>query len=251
MRLVRQTRLQLGLHFPDTMQKGIALLLACGLCGTAFAARETAGNMRHSLEEQHWELIHWGDRAIPGRDGGAPPTLDFEGNRVSGYAGCNGFGGTASLSGTHLTTDTLANTRRACPDAQTAFERAYLDALKKVAVSDADGKRLILSAGDGKSMVFLARPKPGRNARVRLVHVASQMVDCQGIVRQKCLQVRDSKEQPWRLRYDPIIGFSFQPGIEYRLRIREESIRDPASERYSQRWTLDQVIEQTVVEPGK
>ena len=247
MRTTKPSVLQLRGRLPFT----IALLLADSFCCALGATREPSGTLRRSLEEHRWELIHWGDRAIPGRDGGAPPSLDFDGNRVSGYAGCNSFSGTLSLSPNRLTTDTLATTRRACPDSQSAFEQAYLDTLRRVTVSDAEGGRLILTTEDGRSMVFLARPKPGRKARVRTVYVASQMVDCQGIVRQKCLQVRDSKEQPWRLRYDPIIGFSFQPGIEYRVRIREETVANPASERPSLRWTLDRVIGQTAIEPGK
>lgn len=42
-----------------------------------------------------------------------------------------------------------------------------------------------------------------------------------------CLQVRDSPDQPWRLQYGEIIGFTPEPGVEYRMRILEDTVENP------------------------
>lgn len=174
--------------------------------------------------------------------------LEFDAGKLSGHSGCNRFSGNFSLSGRHLTSTALATMRKACPGQETAFEHRYLDVLRSVTVADIDPTRLILNSEQSGSLVFLARPKPGKHARIRYIYVAAQMVDCQGVVRQKCLQVRESPDQPWRLLYSPIIGFNFQPGIEYRLRILEENVAQVPANGTSLRWTLDQVVEQAVVE---
>lgn len=230
--------------------------LLCGLLGmlTGFAlaaapTRDTPELTRRTLEEKRWELLSWGDEAVPGREGGAPPVLEFDGIKLSGHGGCNRFSGNFSLSGRHLTSTTLATTRKACPEQEMAFEHRYLDVLRSVTVVDVNTTRLILNPVQGRSLVFLARPKPGKRARTRYIYVAAQMVDCQGVVRQKCLQVREDQNRPWRLLYSPIIGFNFQPGIEYRLRVLEEDVTKIPADGPSLRWTLDQVVEQTVVEP--
>lgn len=62
-----------------------------------------------------------------------------------------------------------------------------------------------------------------------------------------CLQVREKESDPWQLHYFGIAGFEPQPGIEYRLRIIEEKVKNPPADASSIRWTLDQVVEQRVV----
>ena len=64
-----------------------------------------------------------------------------------------------------------------------------------------------------------------------------------------CLQVREQESDPWQLHYSGIADFEPQPGIEYRLRIIEEKVKNPPADGSSIRWTLDQVIEQRVVKP--
>ena len=59
-----------------------------------------------------------------------------------------------------------------------------------------------------------------------------------------CLQVRDSPDQPWRLQYGEIIGFTPEPGVEYRMRILEETGENPPADGSSKRWFLHLVVEQ-------
>jgi hypothetical protein len=57
--------------------------------------------------------------------------------------------------------------------------------------------------------------------------------------------VRESPEGPWQLFYGEIIGFSYEPGIEYRLRILEDDVPNPPADGSSRRWFLDLVVEQS------
>ncbi len=65
----------------------------------------------------------------------------------------------------------------------------------------------------------------------------------------ECLQIREDKEAPWTLFYDSIEGFEPEPGIAYRLRVKEFDVENPPADASSKRWVLDMVVEQEVVNP--
>ncbi|HIE21301.1 MAG TPA: META domain-containing protein, partial [Acidimicrobiia bacterium] len=85
-----------------------------------------------------------------------PITLTVEGDRVSGTAACNGYGGTLRLSGDRFSVDNLAVTEMACfPPETMESEQAFLEALIDVdTVEVADG-RLVLR-GETVELVFTA-----------------------------------------------------------------------------------------------
>jgi heat shock protein HslJ len=198
------------------------------------------------LTERRWELVEWAPHAVPGEPRAA---LEFDGERASGFAGCNRFTGSYVLRQNRLTMDKLASTKRACPQPEMQFEDAFLRAIASLTLSHLQSTRLIALSAAGEKMVFLARPKPGKSARTRFSYVASQKGPCtSGAARTDCLQVRDSKDQPWRIYHGSIEGFRFEPGIEYRLRILEEDAPNPLAGGPSLRWTLDLLVEQSVVE---
>lgn len=216
------------------------LLAACAATGAGADEAETM------LTERRWELVEWAPHELAGEP---PATLEFDGERASGFSGCNRFTGAYALRGRRLTMDKLASTRRACPPPQMQFEDAYLKAIASLTLTDVQSTRLIALTTAGEKMVFLARPKPGKAARTKFIYVASQKVPCtSGVARTECLQVREAKDQPWRIYHGTIEGFRFEPGIEYRLRVLEEDVPNPPADGSSLRWTLDLVVEQSVVE---
>lgn len=87
-------------------------------------------------------------------------------------------------------------------------------------------------------------PEPSASAVQKLVYVAAERAPCTGVAPMLCLQVRDSPDQPWRLHYGEIIGFTPEPGVEYRLRILEDTVENPPADGSSKRWFLDLVVEQ-------
>jgi hypothetical protein len=108
--------------------------------------------------------------------------------------------------------------------------------------------RLTLTAGDGAHWIFQREPLPSKDAKTKFIYVAAFTKDCMGVGPMTCLQVRDSKDQPWTLHYSGIVGFEHVPGIEYRLRIKEDRIAHPAADSSAVVWHLDAIVEQSVID---
>lgn len=85
-------------------------------------------------------------------------------------------------------------------------------------------------------------PAPGTEREVLVAHFTSE---CVGVGPQVCLNVREPGDSAWTLRYDPIEGFEYEPGYDYRLRILETPVSDPPADGSSLRWTLIEEIEKT------
>lgn len=81
----------------------------------------------------------------------------------------------------------------------------------------------------------------------KTVYVGPQMVDCTGVAPQKCLLVKENPEDEFRMFYDTIAGFEFEPGYEYELIIREEQTENPPADASSIKWTLVKIVSRTPV----
>jgi putative lipoprotein len=91
---------------------------------------------------------------------GADATLDFlDGDRVAGSGSCNRFTGTVKIGGPSMTFGPLAATRMACPDAVSAQEKRYFEALAGAERFSFDGSVLeIFSKGLARPLRFVRRP---------------------------------------------------------------------------------------------
>ncbi|QIY81904.1 DUF4377 domain-containing protein [Chromobacterium violaceum] len=105
-----------------------------------------------------------------------------------------------------------------------------------------EGERLKLS--DGKDVLSFERQPQGE---IKFIYVAAERKPCTGVAPMRCLQVRADKAKPWELHYGEIEGFQPEPGIAYRLRIKEVKVDNPPADASSIRWILDMVVEQEVV----
>lgn len=76
---------------------------------------------------------------------------------VAGYGGCNSFTGRASISGAQLKLGPIAATQKACAPQTMAEESMYFGRLNKVTSTRMENGKLILSDGDGRPLVRLAR----------------------------------------------------------------------------------------------
>lgn len=84
-----------------------------------------------------------------------PTALQFEGNRLSGSAGCNRFSGGYSVDGTTLKAGPLMATEMACPGAGMTQEAAFLKLMAApVSLTFADDGTLILTGAGGKTAVL-------------------------------------------------------------------------------------------------
>jgi len=54
---------------------------------------------------------------------------------------------------------------------------------------------------------------------------------------------RETPDAPWQLWYGPIEGLDFEPGVSYKLRVREYQVPNPPADASSIRWQLLEVVE--------
>lgn len=242
--------------FSPPRLRGVAVSAAVGItlaaCAATPPAPPVAGN-DPALSAVRWELTGWSGHTVPHGDNGEPVILNFDmqdgKGRVSGRAGCNQFSAPYSLRAAgQLTIVEAVTTRMACPPPAMQFEADFLDKLQAVNNYKISGPVLEMKTVDGQTLSFYQREKPSAAAKIKFVYVAAEKVPCSaGVMRTTCLQIRERKEDPWQLWYGNIVGFNFEPGIAYRLRILEEPVLNPPADASSIKWTLDMIVEQEVV----
>jgi heat shock protein HslJ len=89
---------------------------------------------------------------------GSEVTAQFEGEQVSGSAGCNSYSATVAKEGTKLTISEVNATAMACaePDGLMAQEEIYLSALQTVAGYQQVGATLALLNSEGQPVLLFA-----------------------------------------------------------------------------------------------
>jgi heat shock protein HslJ len=83
-------------------------------------------------------------------------------------------------------------------------------------------------------------PQPGSTEKT--LYVGPQLVDCEGVAPQKCLQVKDSPDGEYRLFYGQIEGFEFEEGKEFVLTVNEEIIENPPADGSNLQYRLVDVV---------
>jgi heat shock protein HslJ len=119
------------------------------------AATTDSGGPVASIEGVEWKLVELnGKPAGKGADGQpATLTLTAAGTRANGYAGCNRFFGSYTLTGSALKFGLLGMTRMACPESD-ALETAYTRALAATASQRLVKGRLELLSGNTVLLQF-------------------------------------------------------------------------------------------------
>ncbi|MBO9496496.1 META and DUF4377 domain-containing protein [Thalassotalea sp. G20_0] len=175
-------------------------------------------------------------------DSPAPITLDIKDDHIAAHAGCNRLMGSVKMHGDRLVVEQLASTLMMCHGEEAEKEEALKQLLGNKPRVQMSGDQLILSTNTS-SYVFNKQPNM-EDGVTRFIYVASEKTGCVGVGPMECLQIRESKEDPWTLFYGDIEGFEFTPGIAYRLRIKEFDVPNPPADASSKRWILDLVVEQ-------
>lgn len=105
-----------------------------------------------SLTGPRWTLTGLRDRSEL-NTASQTPWLKFEADgRLAGYAGCNGFQGSYSLSGQQLTLTPLAMTRRAC-QGNAQLEADVIRLLESTRQARLDGGELVLDDAQGQELM--------------------------------------------------------------------------------------------------
>lgn len=84
-------------------------------------------------------------------------------------------------------------------------------------------------------------------ANQKILTIAPGLVDCTGVVRQKCMQVREEGQTEWQLFYDKIEGFAHNPDYRYRLIVQIEKVENPPADASSLKYKLVRLLEKMPV----
>lgn len=198
------------------------------------------------IERSRWSLIS-STLAAQAPEEANRVTMEFDDGRVAVYSGCNRGNAQYSIEQGALIIGPMAATKMACMGPQAQFEDEFFALLASRPRLSTDAQTLML-AGPRGELRFASQPMPSAKAITKFIYVAAQRRPCTGVMPMQCLQIREKPGDPWLNHYDEIIGFTHQPGIEYRLRILEDDVPNPPADASSKRWFLDLVVEQKVVD---
>ncbi|GAB3495716.1 hypothetical protein GCM10027341_13440 [Spirosoma knui] len=103
--------------------------------------------------------------------------------------------------------------------------------------------RLLVLFAIGFLTVLSACDKSTVKPEVLTLQIADQYKDCMGVGPRKCMQVKINDSTDWQLFYDPIRGFTYEEGYEYRLVVKREHVANPPADGSSNRYTLIELVD--------
>ncbi|MDA3614437.1 META domain-containing protein [Polluticaenibacter yanchengensis] len=62
------------------------------------------------------------------------------------------------------------------------------------------------------------------SAKKKTMYINHQYVNCTGVAPQQCLQVKYNEKDNWQYLYQPIEGFTFEPGNDYEIVVNEKKL---------------------------
>lgn len=130
--------------------KKISFVLILSLAMLISACSNHLEESSSQIYDVEWKLTKINGKLVHDLKVEEFPTLMFskEKNRVSGFAGCNRFFGTASVIGEQVSFSPLGSTQMACPSL--ALENEYLKALQNCDSYKATNNSIVLFS-DGKA----------------------------------------------------------------------------------------------------
>ena len=130
-------------------------IVTIGLVTAACSAGGGSGGTGGTLDGTAWTLKTY---AVSGTATPVPSGMivdaKFAGGKVSGFAGCNVYSGSAAISGATLKIGPVATTMKACDPAVTKVETAYLANLAQAATFTATADGLTIFDGSGKQVLI-------------------------------------------------------------------------------------------------
>lgn len=79
------------------------------------------------------------------------------------------------------------------------------------------------------------------------LYVAPRQVDCSGVSDQKCYLIRKNLDENWISHFDEIIGLDYEPGFNYKIKVKKEDIKNPPVDASAFRLTVVEILEKTDV----
>jgi hypothetical protein len=101
----------------------------------------------------------------------------------------------------------------------------------------------VASACSGQPDDLAASNTPVETNVIEDLYINSELVDCEGVAPQQCMQVRTSPDGDWELFYGQVEGFTFEPGYTYKLRVRVTPAESAPADASTLRYVLVEVEE--------
>ncbi len=196
-----------------------------------FAATAIYAQPQVSSQGDDWRLVAYNFARVNNYnidDKEVTMTLDTREGRIAGNSGCNRFMGPFRFEDSgRLAVGPFAGTLMACPRIDNRFEAEFRETLASIDSFAFETGYLTLSdKRSGRFMRFQRVVKPERY----VWYVNKELEDCVGVVKTKCLQVKDSKEAAWQNFFGPIEGFNFRKGRFYIIEVERTKVANPAAD---------------------
>lgn len=210
-----------------------------------FAATAIYAQPQVSSQGDDWRLVAYNFARVNNYnidDKEVTMTLDTREGRIAGNSGCNRFMGPFRFEDSgRLAVGPFAGTLMACPRIDNRFEAEFRETLANIDSFAFETGYLTLSdKRTGRFMRFQRIVKPERY----VWYVNKELEDCVGVVKTKCLQVKDSKEAAWQNFFGPIEGFNFRKGRFYIIEVERTKVANPAADGSAYSHKLVRVIKE-------
>lgn len=86
--------------------------------------------------------------------------------------------------------------------------------------------------------------------KTKVIYVKESKAPCTGVAPMECLQVKSHPDSAWENFYGHIAGFNYEPGYQYKLRVRVTRVKNPPADGSSLLYTLKSVMEKKKVATG-
>ncbi len=180
-------------------------------------------------------------------------TATFEDGLLAGSAGCNRYTTSYQVDETRLNLEAIATTRRLCDEVTNVDEQAFLEKMGAVATFVASAETLTLNDANGDPLLVFTRD-PQDDTQVSLdnsektFYIGAEQADCVGVAPQKCLLVKEDPAGDYQFFYSNIVGFEWEAGFEYELRVRVTEVENPPADASSLSYELIEVVNKTPVD---
>lgn len=146
------------LHCASALVLGLVIGLLTAGCGGSSATPSAAASGGGTGLDGTWLLTNY--VSVDGTSFTVPaavtPTITFNGDAVSGQAGCNTFSAAANIDGNQIGFGPVQSTRMACQNPTATVEAAYLQALNLATTYAVTGNQLVITNAKGKpSLTFI------------------------------------------------------------------------------------------------
>ncbi|AMC34188.1 META and DUF4377 domain-containing protein [Janthinobacterium sp. B9-8] len=193
-----------------------------------------------SLLDGDYVLSEWRHAGASFRPHEKAPTLTIQGDRLSGFAGCNRYSGSISTV-PKFKVGPLATTRMAClGDVAQRNESAVLavfEGAKRFKLKQPN--RLEFSGAKGQRLIFIRQS----DAIEQVLYIAPETKTCSaGVAQMECMQTREAPSGQWTLFYSQIEGFDYVAGKSYKIKVRREKVANPPADASAFKYVLLEVL---------